>query len=55
MATLKATHRLTKKAFLEKVTHGTLSADQVLAKLLTELQQRSQAATSLHHSSSTPS
>ena len=39
MAARKATHRLTKKAFLEKVSHGALSADQVLAKLLTELQQ----------------
>ena len=39
MAEQRTLKQLTKKDFLERVHHGTLSTDQVLAKLLTELQQ----------------
>ncbi len=39
MAEQRALKQLTKKDFLERVQHGTLSTDQVLAKLLTQLQQ----------------
>ena len=39
MAEQRTLKQLTKKDFLERVHQGTLSTDQVLAKLLTELQQ----------------
>ena len=39
MAVRKTPHRMTKKEFLKKVTHGTLSTDQVIGKLVDELQR----------------
>jgi hypothetical protein len=42
MAPRKTVKRTTKKEFLEKVTHGALSADRVLAKLVEELQRYEQ-------------
>jgi len=42
MAARKASKRLSKKAFIEKVIHGALSADEVTTTLLAELQQYEQ-------------
>lgn len=42
MSPRKTMKRLTKKEFLEKVTHGALSADRVMAKLGEELQHYEQ-------------
>jgi len=42
MAPRKTAKRITKKEFLEKVTHGALSADRVIAKLVEELQRYEQ-------------
>ena len=39
MAVRKTPHRMTKKEFLKKVRHGTLSADQVIGKMVDELQR----------------
>ena len=39
MAVRRTLKHMTKKEFLKKVTHGTLSADQVIGKMVDELQQ----------------
>jgi hypothetical protein len=39
MAVRRTLKRMTKKEFLKKVTHGTLSADHVIGKLVDELQR----------------
>ena len=39
MAVRKTSQRMTKKEFLTKVTHGTLSTDQVIGKMVDELQR----------------
>jgi hypothetical protein len=39
MAVRRTLKRMTKKEFLKKVTHGTLSADLVTGKLVDELQR----------------
>jgi hypothetical protein len=38
MFTRKTPQRMTKKQFVKIVAHGTLSADQVIAKIVVELQ-----------------
>jgi hypothetical protein len=42
MATRKTAKRMTKKEFLEKVAHGTLSADHATRKIVEELQRYEQ-------------
>jgi len=42
MAVRKTVKRMNKKEFLEKVTHGVLSADRIIAKLVEELQRYEQ-------------
>ena len=42
MAVRKTPHRMTKKEFLKKVTGGTLSTDQVIGKMVDELQRYEQ-------------
>jgi len=39
MAVRRTLKHMTKKEFLKKVTHGTLSADQVIGKMVDELQR----------------
>ncbi len=39
MALRKTLKHMTKKEFLRKVTHGTLSADRVIGKIVDELQR----------------
>ena len=42
MAARKIAKRMTKKEFLKKVTHGTLSSDHATAKIVAELQRYEQ-------------